>query len=145
VLTIRAVDINNAKPIVYGLSNFCFYMNSPIGSEQVQGDLTRAERSQQNVDRLGLSHQDNMEALLAAARFDHGRLIDVRLHPVDVGKGTRPLSKLGIPMTPAPDVAREILEKVQRLSHDFATDITIENGTAVIRPAAQTSARTPAP
>jgi len=145
VHTIRGVEIYKGKPIFYGLSNFCFYMNSPVGSEQLQGDLTRAERSQQTVDRLGLSHQDNMEALLATVRFDRGRLVDVRLHPVDVGKGVRPLSKMGIPMTPAPDVAREILEKVQRLSRDFATDMTIENGTAVIHPAAQTTARTAAP
>jgi len=73
--------------------------------------VLKAVESQQNVDRLGLSHQDNMEALLSTVRFEHGRLVEVRVHPVDVGKGVRPLSKMGIPMTPAPDVAREILER----------------------------------
>jgi poly-gamma-glutamate capsule biosynthesis protein CapA/YwtB (metallophosphatase superfamily) len=134
VHTLRGVEIYKGKPIFYGLSNFAFYMNSPIGSDNAPGELTRAERSQANVDRLGLSHQDNMEALLAATRFENGRLAEVRLYPADVGKGYRPLSKVGIPLTPAPAVAQEILEKMQRLSKPFGTSIAIENGVGVIRP-----------
>jgi len=146
VHTIRGVEIYKGKPIFYGLSNFCFYMNSPIGSDQANGagDLTRAERSQANVDRLGLSHQDNMEALLAATRFEDGKLAEVRIYPADVGKGYRPVSKIGIPLTPAPEVAREILEKVQRLSRPFGTNMTIENGVGVIRVTAAASATRPA-
>jgi poly-gamma-glutamate capsule biosynthesis protein CapA/YwtB (metallophosphatase superfamily) len=146
VHTIRGVEIYKGKPIFYGLSNFCFYMNSPIGSDQANGagDLTRAERSQANVDRLGLSHQDNMEALLAATRFENGKLAEVRIYPADVGKGYRPISKIGIPLTPAPEVAREILEKVQRLSRPFGTNMTIENGVGVIRVTAAASATRPA-
>ena len=146
VHTIRGVEIYKGKPIFYGLSNFCFYMNSPIGSDQATGagDLTRAERSQANVDRLGLSHQDNMEALLAATRFENGKLAEVRIYPADVGKGYRPVSKIGIPLTPAPEVAREILEKVQRLSRPFGTNMTIENGVGVIRVTAAASATRPA-
>ena len=33
VHTIRGIEIYKGKPIFYGLSNFCFYMNSPIGSD----------------------------------------------------------------------------------------------------------------
>jgi poly-gamma-glutamate synthesis protein (capsule biosynthesis protein) len=81
-----------------------------------------------------------MEALLAVSRFERGRLIEVRVYPVDVGKGYRPISKIGIPLTPTPEMAREILEKVQRLSKPFGTNMTIENGVGVIRVAApQTS------
>ena len=43
-------------------------------------------------------------------------------------------------MMPTPEVAREILERVQRLSKPFGTNMTIENGVGVIRvAAAQTS------
>jgi poly-gamma-glutamate synthesis protein (capsule biosynthesis protein) len=135
VHTLRGIEIYKGKPIFYGLSNFAFYMNSPVGGEQANppGDLTRAERNQANVDRLLLSHPDNMEALLAVSRFERGRLIEVRVYPVDVGKGYRPISKIGIPMTPTPEVAQEILERVQRLSKPFGTNMTIENGVGVIR------------
>jgi Bacterial capsule synthesis protein PGA_cap len=139
VHTLRGIEIYKGKPIFFGLSNFAFYMNSPVGSEQANssGDLTRAERNQANIDRLLLSHPDNMEALLAVTRFERGRLIEVRVYPVDVGKGYRPISKIGIPLMPTPEVAREILEKVQRLSKPFGTNMTIENGVGVIRVAAQ--------
>jgi len=142
VHTLRGVEIYKGKPIFYGLSNFAFYMNSPIGGDQanVQGDTTRAERNQVTVDRLLLSHPDNMEALLATSRFEDGRLVEVRLHPADVGKGYRPLSKIGIPLTPSAEMAREILEKVQRLSKPFGTNMTIENGVGVIRIATPQSA-----
>jgi poly-gamma-glutamate capsule biosynthesis protein CapA/YwtB (metallophosphatase superfamily) len=142
VHTLRGIEIYKGKPIFYGLSNFAFYMNSPVGGEQPNppGDLTRAERNQANVDRLLLSHPDNMEALLATSRFEGGRLVEVRIYPADVGKGYRPISRIGIPMTPTPEVAREILEKVQRLSKPFGTNMTIENGVGVIRIAAPQTA-----
>jgi poly-gamma-glutamate capsule biosynthesis protein CapA/YwtB (metallophosphatase superfamily) len=134
VHTIRGVEIYKGKPIFYDVSNFAFYMNTPVGGEEAspRGDETRAERQQ---DRLmnGLAQQDNMEALLATARYEGGKLVEVRIHPTDVGKGYRPISKVGIPMTPTPEIAREILEKVQRLSKPFGTTISIENGVGVIR------------
>jgi hypothetical protein len=135
VHTIRGVEIYKGKPIFYDVSNFAFYMNTPIGGEEAnpRGNETRAERSQAGLEREGgLSQPDNMEALLATARYEGGKLVEVRIHPTDVGKGYRPISKIGIPMTPTPEIAREILEKVQRLSKPFGTTIAIENGVGVI-------------
>ena len=143
--TIRGIEIYKGKPIFYGLSNFAFYMNTPIGAPAGggEGELSRGERSQADLERPGgLSQPDNMEALLAISRFEGGKLVEVRIDPTDVGKGYRPVSKIGIPLTPTPDVAREILEKVQRLSKPFGTNMTIENGVGVIRVAApQTPSR----
>ena len=48
-------------------------------------------------------------------------------------------------MTPAPEVAREILEKLQRLSRPFGTNMTIDNGVGVIRVAAPPANRPAAP
>ena len=146
VHTIRGIEIYKGKPIFYGLSNFAFYMNTPIGASAGggEGELSRGERSQANLERPGgLSQPDNMEALLAISRFEGGKLVEVRIHPTDVGKGYRPVSRIGIPLTPTPEVAREILEKVQRLSKPFGTNMTIENGVGVIRVATpQTPSRT---
>ena len=72
--------------------------------------------------------------------FAGGALTEVRVYPADVGKGYRPLSKIGIPMVPAAAVAQEILAKVQRLSKPFGTAITIENGVGVIRVAPPSTA-----
>jgi poly-gamma-glutamate synthesis protein (capsule biosynthesis protein) len=144
VHTIRGIEIYKGKPIFYGLSNFAFYMNNPVGVPAGGGgeDLTsRAERTQANLERPGgLSQPDNMEALLAVSRFEGGRLVEVRIHPVDVGMPYRPVSKIGIPLVPTPEVARQILEKLQRLSKPFGTSITIENGVGVIRVATASTA-----
>jgi len=134
VHTIRGVEIYKGKPIFYGLSNFAFYMNTPVGGEEAnpRGDQTKAERAQ---DRLmtGLAQPDNMEALLATSHYEGGRLTEVRIHPVDVGKGYRPISKVGIPLVPTPEVAQQILKRLQDISKPFGTTMAFENGVAVIR------------
>jgi poly-gamma-glutamate synthesis protein (capsule biosynthesis protein) len=75
-----------------------------------------------------------MESLLTESRYQDGKLVEVRVRPVDLGQdGTRPLSRLGLPMVPAPAMAQRVLEKLQRLSKPFGTTITIEGGVGVIR------------
>ena len=120
-----------------------FYMNTPIGAAAGDGDseLTRAERAQAGYDRPGgLNNRDNMEALLTTSRFEGGKLVEVRVHPADVGIGYRPISRIGIPLTPAPEVAQQILERLQRLSKVFGTTMTIEKGVGVIRVASTQTA-----
>jgi poly-gamma-glutamate synthesis protein (capsule biosynthesis protein) len=87
--------------------------------------------------RVGV--KERMESLLTESRYQDGRLVEVRIHPVDLGQdGTRPLSRLGVPFMPLPAMAQRTLEKLQRLSTPFGTNITIENGVGVIRiPAGQ--------
>jgi len=81
-----------------------------------------------------VSNPERMESLLTESRYENGRLTEVRIHPVDLGQdGSRPFSRLGLPMIAAPDMSRRVLEKLQRLSKPFGTSITIENGIGVIR------------
>lgn len=75
-----------------------------------------------------------LESLLATARFEGGKLVEARLYPADLGlEYNRPLSRLGTPMTPSPEIAQRILAKVQRISKPFGTVITIENNVGVMR------------
>src|SRR6202042_7393 len=77
---------------------------------------------------------DSKEVLLTTSRYEGGRLVEVRLYPVDCGiDGTRPVSKAGIPMTPSPEQAHRILKHVQDLSRPFGTTISIEANVGVIR------------
>jgi hypothetical protein len=56
--------------------------------------------------RLGFTQPDNKEVLLTTSRYEGGKLVEVRLYPVDCGiDGTRPVSKAGLPMTPSPEQA----------------------------------------
>ena len=128
VHTLRAVEIYKGKPIFYGVSNF-FYQ------QDASPDVVNPNGAPPVSSGAGAqTHQpDNLEALLVTARFDGGKLAEARLYPADLGLDHRPTSKTGNPTTPSPEVGRQILEKVQRLSKPFGTNIAIDNGVGVIR------------
>ena len=128
VHTLRGVEIYKGKPIFYGVSNFFYHQGASPDVVNPNG----APPASAGADVQ--THQpDDLEALLVTARFDAGKLIEARLYPADLGLDHRPTSKWGNPTTPAPETARQILEKVQRLSKSFGTNIAIENGVGVIR------------
>jgi poly-gamma-glutamate capsule biosynthesis protein CapA/YwtB (metallophosphatase superfamily) len=128
VHTLRGVEIYKGKPIFYGVSNFFYHQDA--SQDVVNPNGAPAVSSGAGAQ----THQpDNMEALLATARFEGGKLVEARLHPVDIGIEHRTTSKAGNPTTPTPEISRRILEKVQTLSKPFGTTIAIENGVGVIR------------
>jgi len=60
--------------------------------------------------------------------------VEVRLYPADLGQDrTRPISRAGTPSTPSPEMARRVVERLQTLSKQFGTTMSIENGVGVIR------------
>ena len=123
VHSLRGVEIYKGKPIFYGVSNFFFH-------EDAAPDVTNPNGPPETEPR----QPDNMEALLATARYEAGVLAEVRLYPADLGiERNRPLSKIGTPTTPSSDQAQRILEEMQTLSRPFGTTISIENGIGVIR------------
>jgi poly-gamma-glutamate synthesis protein (capsule biosynthesis protein) len=81
---------------------------------------------------------DSLETLLTTSRFEDGKLVEVRLYPADLGQDrTRPISRGGTPSTPSPEMARRVLERLQTLSKQFGTTVSIENGIGVIRVASK--------
>ena len=74
-------------------------------------------------------------AYLANSRYQDGKLVEIRIYPADLGLGEprRPLSQANIPMTPTPEKARAILERLQKYSEPFGTKISIENNIGIIR------------
>ena len=133
---LRGVEIYKGKPIFYGLGEFFYqwqHMDASIMSGSwadtplANDDITDVERRYSSSWR-----QVNFESMLAVSRYDGGRLVEVRLHPVDGGFGG-PMANLGIPRTAGPAVAQRILQRVQALSKPFGTTIAIEGNTGVIR------------
>ena len=123
VHSLRGVEIYKGKPIFYGVSNFFFH-------EDAASDVTNPNGPPETEPR----QPDNMEALLATARYEAGVLAEVRLYPADLGiERNRPLSKIGTPTTPSSDQAQRILEEMQTLSRPFGTTISIENSIGMIR------------
>lgn len=72
------------------------------------------------------------ESVLTTTRFEGGKLKEVRLYPVDLGGARRPISRMGIPLTPSPAEAQRILKELQEYSQPFKTKISIEDNVGVI-------------
>ncbi len=95
--------------------------------------MTAVEVGELETDRL--QTPGGLVALLAQVKYDNGKLVEVRVYPVDLGAGkNRPWSRMGTPQTPSPAKAQEILQDLQKLSAPFGTKITIVDGVGVIRP-----------
>ena len=124
VHALAGVEIYKGRPIFYGLSNFVFQFGLQAGSSY--DPLANFSKM------AALQDPATQEALLATSRFEGGRLVEVRLFPVDLGGDRRPLSQMGVPLTPDPDGAIRILRHVQDYSRPFGTRIEIEGGVGVI-------------
>ena len=62
----------------------------------------------------------------------HKELKHERSYPADLGGRRRPMSRMGIPMTPSPEMAQRILREIQTLSKPFGTTVAIEGNVGVI-------------
>jgi poly-gamma-glutamate capsule biosynthesis protein CapA/YwtB (metallophosphatase superfamily) len=133
VHTLRGVEIYKGKPIFYGISSFIsqgIYGFKAEPANPSNGPLTEIESGW----RGQRYHPDELEVLLVTAHFEGGKLVEVRLYPADLGQDLkRPLPRLGIPMTPSPEMAQKTIARVQKFSKQFGTTISIENNVGVIR------------
>jgi poly-gamma-glutamate capsule biosynthesis protein CapA/YwtB (metallophosphatase superfamily) len=140
VHTLKGVEIYRGKPIFYGLSSFVF-QSQRVRTWSDHGDQPPAplegpiagegETNERAWARL--QQPANLVALLAATRFEKGRLAEVRLYPVELGPITRPGSQFGTPRRASPGMAKRILEEVAGYSRPFGTEIRIRSGVGIIR------------
>ncbi len=138
--TLKGVEIYKGKPIFYGLSSFVF-QSQIVRTWSDHGDQPAApldgpivgEGEDNALAWSRLQQPANLVALLTQSRFENGRLVEVRLYPVELGPITRPGSQFGTPRRPSPATARRILDQVIDYSRPFGTRIRVEKGVGVIR------------
>ncbi len=124
--TLRGIEIYKGRPIFYGLGEFFRQMNWSLEAE-----FGLSETSPGSGGGGAFATQSH-ESVLATSHFQDGKLVEVRIHPVDLRVGG-PNSWLGIPRLSPPEIGRKILERVQRLSKALGTDVAIEDNVGVIR------------
>jgi Bacterial capsule synthesis protein PGA_cap len=122
---LRGVEIYKGKPIFYDVSNFVFQFGLQFGRGY---DILDNEKHMS-----ALENPASQVTILTTSHYDHGRLTEVRLYPVDLGGAHRPISQMGIPLAPPPAEAQSILRDMQQYSSPFGTKISIENNIGVIR------------
>ena len=135
VHVLRGIEIYKGRPIFYGLGEF-FRQMDVIGLAGMRGegsaDGAQAEGSESDPPI-------KYDSIVAMSRFDRGRLTEVRLHPVELTNRGVPVVRRGVPRLASPEGARRILTRLQKLSAPLGTNIAIEGGVGVIRPAAAAS------
>ncbi len=129
--SLQGIEIYKGRPIFYGLGAFML-QEITVDASDLPPRMTSIEADELPTDRL--QTPDVLVAVLATSRYQDGKLAEVRLYPVELGVGkNRPWSRMGIPQTAPPELAQEILARVQEYSEPFKTKISIEKGIGVIR------------
>jgi poly-gamma-glutamate capsule biosynthesis protein CapA/YwtB (metallophosphatase superfamily) len=130
--TMQGIEIYKGRPIFYNLGNLGRDTNRTHSNPPGGGSMTGTERLEQG--RNPVSWNDiASSAYIANSTYKDGRLVEIRLYPVDIGLGERPWSREHIPNTPSPERARLILARLQKFSEPFGTKISIENNIGIIR------------
>ena len=139
---VRGIELYHGRPIFYSLGNFIFQLDllEPVGSdlyEQYKMDAAAATDAEFDAmwNQRTFGGEIWYQSVVSTARFDKGRLAEIRLLPVDLGYAARGADR-GVPRLATADVASTILTRLQRLSQPFGTRIAIEQGVGVIRPSA---------
>lgn len=139
---LRGVEIYNGRPIFYSLGNFIYHVPN-LGPQPADlYDLVGLDASETTFDELiahlsraggeiphMLSDPTQWESIIARVACDGPRW-RVELHPVECTPCAA--SQPGMPRVARPEAARRVLERLERLSVPFGTEIHCTEGIGVI-------------
>ncbi|MBI2986031.1 MAG: CapA family protein [Deltaproteobacteria bacterium] len=136
------IEIYKGRPIFYSLGNFIF-QNETVGFfpadayERFDLDTkaTPADFLDARTDGDTKGHPGDplfWENIVALCHFREKKLSEVRLYPIDQGH-RRPRGQRGRPLLADGDIGKRVLERVQRLSRLYATEISIRDGVAFVK------------
>ncbi|BCG83339.1 CapA family protein [Mesorhizobium sp. 113-3-3] len=145
---LRGIEIYKGRPILYSLGNFfCQDLRTPLGADayaiygmdpRVDTDaevtVNEVAKGYPTAEGLAGPQSDTIfyESVVAISRFEQNQLVQLLLHPIELRRSNR-FANRGVPrLAPAPQ-AVAILERLQKLSKPFGTQIAIENGIGVIQ------------
>jgi len=129
--SMQGIEIYKGRPIFYNQGNMGVDLVRRPDSPPNAGNMTGTEGREQSAAET--QDEPTSVAYMANTTYKGGRLVEIRIYPVDVGVGKRSWSRENIPETPSPELARSILERIQKYSEPFGTKISIENNIGVIR------------
>jgi poly-gamma-glutamate capsule biosynthesis protein CapA/YwtB (metallophosphatase superfamily) len=140
------IEIYKGKPVFYGMGDFFWAdIQEPMSADvyrQYQKTLAEAFVHPERVTHAdfnnatnaqGFAGQPPFDAMIAESRFDHGKVVEIRLYPVDLGYGKK-LTESGTPRLAGPVQAQRILQRVQGLSQKYGTRISIDGSVGIVRP-----------
>jgi poly-gamma-glutamate synthesis protein (capsule biosynthesis protein) len=140
------IEIYKNRPIFYGLANFFWGdIQEPLSADLYRMNREKLTKAFQfpgkatDADLTALLNSESFantltfQTIVAVARFDQEKLSEIRLYPVDLGYGMV-LTESGTPRMATPEVGKEILTRLQKISEPYGTRILIEDNIGIIRP-----------
>ena len=140
------IEIYKGKPIFYGMGNFFWAdIQEPMPANIYQQNqkaladaLVHPERATHadlnNVtNAASFAGQPPFDAMIAESRFNQGKVVEIRLYPVDLGYGMK-LTESGTPRLAGLEQSQRILKHVQEISKQYGTRVEIDGSVGVIRP-----------
>ncbi|MFA1676766.1 CapA family protein [Rhizobium mongolense] len=141
---LRGIEIYKGRPIFYSLGNFIMDdLRTPVGADMydaygkdphadTDAEVTVAEMASGYQTAPGFKDPIFYESIVTSSQYKKNRLVELRLYPIVLGHSKR-FANRGIPSLAPPPTGRSILERLQKLSAPFGTEIAIENDVGVIR------------
>lgn len=136
---VRGIEIYKGCPIFYSLGNFIFqnetvsvqpsefYEKYNLGSDD---HVSRAYEVRNQNGTVGLGVNKKVwESVIAEFSFEEDQLIELKLHPIELGFGM-PNYRRGWPKLTD---KHKVIEELAKLSECFGTKIEYENGVGVVR------------
>ena len=138
---LRGIEIYKARPIFYSLGDFVFQNETLLRYPTDNYEEQKLGIDAQPDDYLNRRYDNGKsgfpaermiwESVVAVPRFDGDRLVDVALHPIDLGFG-KPRQVRGRPLLAEPALAAKILNDLRTLSAPFGTTITERDGVGYV-------------
>ncbi|AGS24512.1 CapA family protein [Rhizobium etli] len=145
---LRGIEIYKGRPIFYSLGNFLYDdLRTPLGADlfevynkdpriDTDAEVTAAEETKGYPTAAGfvgaLASPIFYESVVTVSRFEQNRLVELRLYPIELGYADR-FANRGVPRLASASQGKAILERLQKLSEPYGTEIVIEDGIGLIR------------
>ncbi|MET4121628.1 poly-gamma-glutamate capsule biosynthesis protein CapA/YwtB (metallophosphatase superfamily) [Bradyrhizobium sp. JR1.5] len=141
---LRGIEIYKGRPILYSLGNFIMDdLRTPVGADMFEAygnnpqldtdaEVTLNEMSTGYQTDPGFSDPVFYQSIITVSQFEQNQLKELRLYPIELGHSKR-FANRGVPCLAPASQGRVILERLQKLSQPFATQIEINNNVGIIR------------
>jgi len=139
---LQGIEIYQGKPILYSLGDFIFqnetlqrlpsdnYEAYDLGETNHVADFNDARYKDDTEGFPAI--REIWEAVIAVPKFRNRRLVELALHPIDLGFG-KPRQVRGRPLFADSELGRKIIGDLQRLSAPYGTEIEMRRGVGYVR------------
>lgn len=139
---LRGIEIYKGRPIFYSLGNFVFQIDiiQPIEPD-IYDEYELDPRNSSPVDvsekedELDFANPFMYQSVVATMTFGSCGVTKIELTPIDLHQDWR-LADRGVPTPASPTMARTIIDRLQKLSQPYGTDIHFDGKIGTIRPVA---------